>query len=78
MTSFPAQIFGIKNRGLIKKGFAADVVVFDPKTITDHATPADSKARSSGVREVFVNGIHTIRHAKLTGDRAGTTIARRS
>jgi PBP1b-binding outer membrane lipoprotein LpoB len=59
---------------------AADMVstANSGKTITDHATPADSKALSSGVREVFVNGIHTIRQAKLTGDRAGVPITRGS
>ncbi|MEI7578051.1 MAG: D-aminoacylase [Armatimonadota bacterium] len=76
MTSFPAQVFKLKNRGWIKKGYVADIVVFDPKTITDHATPTDSTALSTGVREVFVNGVHTIQGVKFSGMRAGLAISR--
>ncbi len=76
MTSFPAQVFKLTGRGLIKWRYVADIVVFDPKTITDHATPTDSKALSTGVREVFVRGVHTLRQAKLTGARAGVAIRR--
>ncbi len=76
MTSFPARLFNLKNRGWIKKGYVADIVVFDPKTITDHATPTDSKALSTGVREVFVSGVQTLRGAKLTGARVGVSIKR--
>jgi N-acyl-D-amino-acid deacylase len=78
MTSFPAQMFKLKSRGLIKKDYVADIVVFDPKIIADRATPADSKALSTGVREVFVNGVHTLRQAKLLGNRAGVPIQRGS
>lgn len=78
MTSFPAQVFNLKNRGWIKKGYVADIVLFDPKTIIDHATPTDSKALSSGIRDVFVNGVMALRGAKLTGARAGVSIKRGS
>lgn len=76
MTSFPAQVFKLTGRGIIKPRYVADIVVFDPKTITDHATPTDSRALSTGVREVFVRGVHTVRQAKLTGARAGVAIRR--
>jgi N-acyl-D-amino-acid deacylase len=76
MTSFPAQTFALKNRGIIRKNYIADIVVFDPRAIADHATPTDSKALSTGVREVFVNGVHTVREAKLLGSRAGMPVQR--
>jgi N-acyl-D-amino-acid deacylase len=76
MTSFPAQTFKLKNRGLLKKGYIADIVIFSLSKIADHATHSDSKALSTGVRDVFVNGVHTMSQGKLTGLRAGTPIFR--
>jgi N-acyl-D-amino-acid deacylase len=76
MTSFPAQVFKLANRGWIKRGYIADIIVFDPNKISDHATPTDSKALSTGVREVFLNGVHTLQSAKLTGKRAGLPLRR--
>lgn len=56
MTSFPAQRFKLKDRGLLKPGLRADVVVFDPKTIADRATTSDPTALSVGMEWVFVDG----------------------
>lgn len=76
MTSFPAQTFHLGRRGLIAKGFAADLVIFDPKTIIDRATPSNPTALSEGIKEVFVNGVHTLAKGNLTGKRGGKPIKR--
>lgn len=56
MTSFPAQRFGLSDRGLLRRGRNADIVLFDPKTIADRATPQDPRALSVGIGRVFVGG----------------------
>ena len=57
MTGFPAQRLGFQDRGLIKMGHWADIVVFDPKTIIDRATFMDPHQFSSGIHNVIVNGV---------------------
>ena len=52
-----ARRFGLKDRGLLREGFAADVVVFDPDTIADRSTLDDGKALAVGVEHVLVNGV---------------------
>ena len=67
MTGLPAQILGIKDRGIIEKGKKADLVVFDPETIADAATYESPFAPSSGIQYVFVNGQAVISSGKTTG-----------
>lgn len=62
MTSFPAQHLGLGDRGLLKEGLAADVVVFDPETIIDRATFEDPCQPSQGISHVLVNGQPVVRH----------------
>ena len=76
MTSFPARRFRLGRRGLISPGYAADLVVFDPETISDRATYEDPKRFPEGISHVLVNGEVTIELGLHTGTRAGTTIAR--
>lgn len=57
MTGKPAEVFGLERRGLIRKGFAADVVIFDPNTVNERATIDDPYQHSAGIEHVFVNGI---------------------
>jgi N-acyl-D-amino-acid deacylase len=57
MTSLPASNLGLDQRGLLKAGYFADVVVFDPATIQDHATFEKPRQLATGVSEVFVNGV---------------------
>jgi N-acyl-D-amino-acid deacylase len=76
MTSFPARRFRLGGRGLISPGYAADVVVFDPETISDRATYEDPKRFPEGISRVLVNGEETIEMGLHRGTRAGTTILR--
>lgn len=71
LTSFPAANLKIKNRGKLKNGYFADVVVFDPATISDHATFEDPHHLATGVRHVFVNGVQVLKHGKHTGAKPG-------
>jgi len=71
LTSFPAETFGIERRGVLEPGAFADVVVFDPATIADHATFAEPHQYATGVSHVFVNGVHTLRDGEHTGAMAG-------
>ncbi len=71
LTSFPAANLKIRDRGQLKKGYFADVVVFDPATISDHATFADPHHLATGVHHVFVNGVQVLNHGKHTGAKPG-------
>jgi N-acyl-D-amino-acid deacylase len=73
-TSLPAETFRLKGRGLLKPGYFADVVVFDPKTIRDDATFDHPKVFSSGVRYVLVNGKVALDNGKLTDVLAGRVL----
>ncbi len=74
MTSLPAQRFNINNRGLLREGFAADIVIFDENTISDNATFEKPHAYSSGISYVLVNGKEVIRNGKHTLTRPGAII----
>ena len=76
MTSLPAQRFKLKDRGLIRTGFKADLVVFDPKTILDRATFQEPLLISTGVQRVFVNGIEVWNDGKVTGNHPGRALRR--
>jgi N-acyl-D-amino-acid deacylase len=64
LTGRPAHRFGARGRGILKEGNFADVVVFDPQRITDHATYAQPHRPTEGVEHVLVNGVPVIRDAK--------------
>jgi N-acyl-D-amino-acid deacylase len=74
LTSFPATNLGIKDRGSLKPGYFADVVVFDPKTIADHATYAQSQLYATGMRDVFVNGVQVLKDGEHTGATPGRAV----
>lgn len=74
LTSLPAQSIAIRERGLLQAGYYADVVVFDPATISDHATFAEPHAYSTGVRDVFVNGVQVLRDGEHTGATPGQVV----
>src|SRR5262249_27628093 len=76
MTALPANTIGIVDRGLIAPGMAADVTVFDPRTIIDRATYEDPAQLSEGVRVVVVNGVVALRDGTPSGARAGRVLLR--
>ncbi len=76
MTSLPAEKFRIRNRGILKDGYFADITVFDANTIRDKATYQDPHQYSEGVRFVLVNGTVSIENGIATGDRAGRGLPR--
>jgi N-acyl-D-amino-acid deacylase len=73
-SSLPAQILGIRDRGLLREGFAADVVVFDPKTVRDRATFFDPHQQSEGIDYVLINGKMAVDAGKMTGALAGQVL----
>jgi dihydroorotase/N-acyl-D-amino-acid deacylase len=74
MTSAVATRLSLNDRGLLKPGMFADVVIFDPKTIADRATYEQPKQLSVGVRDVWVNGVQVLRDGKHTGARPGRAL----
>ncbi len=74
MTSLPAQKFNLRDRGLIREGMAADILVFDEKTVGDAATFTAPHAYSKGFKYVIVNGEVTIDNGKHTGVRNGSVL----
>ena len=74
MTSLPAQRFKLKGRGLIRAGFKADLVVFDPNTIIDRATFQEPELTAEGVKHVFVNGAEVWTDNRPTGVRPGRAL----
>ena len=76
MTFLPASNLGIAQRGLLKKGNFADVVVFDPQTIQDHATFDKPMQYTTGVSGVWVNGVAVIRDGEHTGAKPGRVVRR--
>lgn len=71
LTSLPATNLSLKQRGWLKPGYYADVVVFDPATIQDHATFEKPKQLATGVKDVFVNGVQVLKDGKHTGAKPG-------
>jgi N-acyl-D-amino-acid deacylase len=76
MTSAAASRLGLHDRGLLKPGMKADLVVFDPETIIDTSTYEDPRKHPKGIRHVFVNGKETVREGKMVGVRAGKVLRR--
>jgi N-acyl-D-aspartate/D-glutamate deacylase len=83
MTQQPAALFGLRDRGLVREGFAADLFVFDPETVASeparlvHDLPGDTPrlyAGSHGVVRVLVNGVETVREGAATGALPGSLL----
>lgn len=71
MSGLAAERMGLRERGLVREGYFADLAVFDPNTVRDRATFANSTALSEGVRFVMVNGRLTVDDGRLTAERPG-------
>ena len=74
LTSLPATNLKLKRRGKLAPGFFADIVIFDPAAIQDHATFDNPHQYSTGVRDVFVNGVQVLRNGTHTGALPGRVV----
>ena len=74
LAALPAHNMGIDGRGELKEGFYADVVVFDPETIQDHATFIDPHQYATGMLHVFVNGEQVLKNGEHTGATPGRVV----
>jgi N-acyl-D-amino-acid deacylase len=74
LAALPAKNLGLRDRGLLAAGYFADVVVFDPATIADHATFDRPHQYATGMRHVFVNGIQVLKNGQHTGARPGRAV----
>lgn len=74
MTSFPARRFKLNDRGLIRRGYKADLVLFDPDKIVDRSTFSEPELMSEGVKRVFVNGVEVWGNGRATGDLPGKAL----
>lgn len=74
LTSLPAHNLRIKNRGLLKRGYFADVVIFDPQLIRDNATYKNPHQLSSGIVHVFVNGVQVLKNGTHTNASPGRVV----
>ncbi len=78
MTSLPAAHFHFRDRGLLRKGQAADVVVFDPAVVADTATYEKPHGFAAGFSDVLVNGVPVVRRGEHTGAKPGVVLAHSS
>lgn len=76
ITSVPAQIYGIKNRGILQEGMQADITVFDSRVIKDMADFSDGRKKADGIHHVLVNGLFAMKDESLTGVFGGRAIRR--
>ena len=76
MTSFPAQRLGLTDRGVLRDGFRADIVIFDPATVRTDATKDDPKHYPVGIDYVIVNGEVVIENGTNTGATPGRALRR--
>lgn len=77
MTALPAQVYRMPERGVVRPGLAADLVVFRPEALDDRATFTDPHQLSEGMTHVLVDGRFALRDGALTGERAGRVLRRR-
>jgi N-acyl-D-amino-acid deacylase len=74
LSSLPAENLRLDRRGALKQGYFADVVVFDPSKVQDHATYERPHQYATGVEHVWVNGVQVLRHAEHTGATPGRVV----
>lgn len=77
MTSFPAERLGLKDRGFIRKGMKADLVLFDKASVIDRATFKEPQIFSEGIEIVFVNGVRVWENEKTTNNLPGSVLRRK-
>ncbi|HET6278499.1 MAG TPA: amidohydrolase family protein, partial [Candidatus Polarisedimenticolia bacterium] len=74
LTSLPAANLKLERRGLLRDGFYADIVAFDPETIRDHATFTEPHQYATGVVHLFVNGVQVLKDGEHTGAKPGRVV----
>jgi N-acyl-D-amino-acid deacylase len=74
LTSFPAETLKLRQRGRLERDYYADVAVFDPKTIRDHATYEEPHQYATGMVHVFVNGVQVLKDGEHTGSKPGQVV----
>lgn len=78
MTSLPAETFRLRDRGRIREGYYADLVLFDAETVRDTASFADPVRPSTGIEAVWVNGVLSYRNGSCSGRRSGKFLSRKT
>ena len=76
MTSMPAELFGMKGRGIIRTGYTADITVFDPETVEDRSTFADLRVAPAGICAVIIDGIPAFRGGRILSRTAGGLVVK--
>lgn len=76
MTSLPAATFALRDRGVIREGYWADLVIFDPAKVRDNSTFDDPHHYATGLARVYVNGVAVVEKDKHTGARSGQPVRR--
>ena len=76
MTAFPSQKLGLNKKGLLRVGFDADLVIFDPTIVKDQATFLDSRQYPVGIDYVIVNGQIAVSNGQFTGTTAGVVVSK--
>ena len=74
MSSLPAQNLNLRHRGALKVGYHADIIIFDPDRIQDHATYEKPHQLATGMVHVFVNGVQVLRNGEHTGKLPGRVV----
>lgn len=78
LSALPAQNLSLQGRGMLRKGYFADVVIFDPRTVQDHATYERPHQLSTGVEEVWVNGVEALHNGNATRAPSGRFVRGRA
>jgi len=76
MTSLPATAFKLRERGVLREGSWADIVVFDPAAVQDNATFSEPHHYATGIRHVLVNGVSVVWDETHTGAKPGKPVRR--
>jgi len=74
LSALPAETLGLKQRGHLQTGFFADIAIFDPAMIQDHATFDNPRQYATGMVHVFVNGVQVLRNGEHTGAKPGRVV----
>jgi N-acyl-D-amino-acid deacylase len=78
LAGLPAQTLSLEGRGFLKDGYFADVVIFDPRTVQDHATYEQPQQLATGVENVWVNGVRALRDGEATRAASGRAVRGRA